>query len=156
MSESQSYFDRMHRGELAPPPVLTLLGSVIREVDAEAGQLRTDYAAAHSFLNPADGVQGGMHCAMLDDLTASLVDATRCRIGGQPHRVLILNTGTGRTVTSACSVLELLSQPPDAELQAAQRFRQHNLNLFEKMYPHRKNREKVIAVARDGCNSKLR
>lgn len=72
MSEAQSTFNRMRRGELAPPPVLTLLGGVIREVNAEAGLLRTDYTAAPSFLNPAGGVQGGMLCAMLDDLTASL------------------------------------------------------------------------------------
>jgi uncharacterized protein (TIGR00369 family) len=49
---------------------------VIRDVDAEAGTLRTDYIGAPSFLNPAGGVQGGMLGAMLDDLTASLVDAT--------------------------------------------------------------------------------
>lgn len=76
MNESQNYFNRMRRGELAPPPVLHLLGGVIRKVDAEAGLLHTDYTAAPSFLNPAGGVQGGMLCAMLDDLTASLVDAS--------------------------------------------------------------------------------
>lgn len=54
------------------------------------------------------------------------------------------------SLRSARTVLELLGQPPDAALQAAERFRQHNLELFEKMYPHRKNREKVIAVARQG------
>lgn len=76
MSASQSTFNRMRRGEIPPPPVLTLLGGVIREVDAAAGTLRTDYVGAPSFLNPAGGIQGGMLCAMLDDLTASLVDAT--------------------------------------------------------------------------------
>jgi len=54
------------------------------------------------------------------------------------------------SLRSARTVLELLGQPPDAALQAAERFRQHNLDLFEKMYPHRKDREKVIAVARQG------
>ena len=54
------------------------------------------------------------------------------------------------SLRSARTVLELLGRPPDAALQAAERFRQHNLDLFEKMYPHRKNREKVIAVARQG------
>jgi glutathione-regulated potassium-efflux system ancillary protein KefC len=54
------------------------------------------------------------------------------------------------SLRSARSVLELLGQPPDAAQQAAERFRQHNLDLFEKMYPHRKDREKVIAVARQG------
>lgn len=54
------------------------------------------------------------------------------------------------SLRSARTVLELLGQPADAAQQAAERFRQHNLELFEKMYPHRKNREKVIAVARQG------
>jgi glutathione-regulated potassium-efflux system ancillary protein KefC len=30
------------------------------------------------------------------------------------------------------------------------RFRQHNLELFEQMYPHRKDRSKLIAVATQG------
>jgi len=51
---------------------------------------------------------------------------------------------------SARTVLELLGQPADAALVAANRFRQHNLALFERMYPHRNNREKVIAVAKQG------
>jgi glutathione-regulated potassium-efflux system ancillary protein KefC len=54
------------------------------------------------------------------------------------------------SLRSARTVLELMGQPADAAQQAAERFRQHNLDLFEKMYPHRKNREKVIAVARQG------
>jgi len=54
------------------------------------------------------------------------------------------------SLRSARSVLELLGQPQDAAQQAAERFRQHNLALFEQMYPHRNNREKFIAVARQG------
>lgn len=76
MSEPNSYFNRMRRGEIAPPPVTTLLGGVIESVDAEAGRLRADYVGSSRFANPAGQVQGGMLCAMLDDLTASLVDAT--------------------------------------------------------------------------------
>jgi glutathione-regulated potassium-efflux system ancillary protein KefC len=30
------------------------------------------------------------------------------------------------------------------------RFRQHNLELFEKMYPHHKDRAKLIAVVKQG------
>ena len=30
------------------------------------------------------------------------------------------------------------------------RFRVHNIKLFEKMYPHRKDRSKLIAVAKQG------
>ena len=54
------------------------------------------------------------------------------------------------SLRSARTVLELLGQPEDAAQQAAERFRQHNLALFEQMYPYRNNREKFIAVARQG------
>ena len=54
------------------------------------------------------------------------------------------------SLRSARSVLELLGQPPHEARRSAVRFRQHNLELFEQMYPHRKDREKVIAVARQG------
>ena len=54
------------------------------------------------------------------------------------------------SLRSARTVLELLGQPPHEARQAAMRFRQHNIELFERMYPHRKDRSKVIAVAVQG------
>ena len=48
----------------------------LQGVDAAAGTLTSTYQAGADFLNPAGQVQGGMLSAMLDDLTASLVDAT--------------------------------------------------------------------------------
>lgn len=75
-ADANGYFSRMLRGESARPPVLTLLGSQIDAVDAAAGTLSARYEAQASFRNPAGTVQGGMLSAMLDDLTASLVDAT--------------------------------------------------------------------------------
>ncbi len=54
------------------------------------------------------------------------------------------------SLRSARGVLELLGQSPATASQAAERFRQHNLELFERMYPHRKDQAKVIAVARQG------
>ncbi|SFC50986.1 Kef-type potassium/proton antiporter, CPA2 family [Polaromonas sp. OV174] len=54
------------------------------------------------------------------------------------------------SLRSARSVLELLGQEPDRVKLAADRFRQHNLDLFEQMYPHRKDQAKVIAVAKQG------
>jgi glutathione-regulated potassium-efflux system ancillary protein KefC len=54
------------------------------------------------------------------------------------------------SLRSARNVLELLGQPAEAAEQAANKFRAHNLALFEQMYPHRDNREKVIAVAKQG------
>ena len=54
------------------------------------------------------------------------------------------------SLRSARSVLELLGQSADEAAQTALRFRQHNLALFEKMYPHYKDRAKFVAVARQG------
>jgi glutathione-regulated potassium-efflux system ancillary protein KefC len=54
------------------------------------------------------------------------------------------------SLRSARSVLELLGQPAHEARQSAMRFRQHNLALFEQMYPHRKDRSKLIAVATQG------
>ena len=54
------------------------------------------------------------------------------------------------SLRSARSVLELLGHPPHEARQSAMRFRLHNLALFEKMYPHRKDRSKVIAVVKQG------
>jgi len=54
------------------------------------------------------------------------------------------------SLRSARSVLELLGQSPHEARQGAMRFRLHNLALFEQMYPHRKNRSKLIAVATQG------
>ena len=54
------------------------------------------------------------------------------------------------SLRSARSVLELLGHPAHEARQSAMRFRKHNFELFEQMYPHRKDRSKMIAVARQG------
>jgi glutathione-regulated potassium-efflux system ancillary protein KefC len=54
------------------------------------------------------------------------------------------------SLRSARSVLEQLGRPPHEARQSAMRFRQHNLELFEKMYPHSKDRSKLIAVVKQG------
>jgi glutathione-regulated potassium-efflux system ancillary protein KefC len=54
------------------------------------------------------------------------------------------------SLRSARSVLELLGHGAHEARQTALRFRQHNLELFERMYPHYKDRAKLIAVARAG------
>jgi glutathione-regulated potassium-efflux system ancillary protein KefC len=51
---------------------------------------------------------------------------------------------------SARSVLELLGHSTEDVRRTAQRFRQHNLELFEKMHPHYKDRSKLIAVVKQG------
>jgi glutathione-regulated potassium-efflux system ancillary protein KefC len=54
------------------------------------------------------------------------------------------------SLKSAQSVLELLGHSPENASQSATRFRQHNLELFEQLYPHYKDRAKVIAVVKQG------
>jgi glutathione-regulated potassium-efflux system ancillary protein KefC len=54
------------------------------------------------------------------------------------------------SLRSARSVLEQLGHPPHAARQSAMRFRQHNLELFEQLHPHYKDRSKMIAVIKAG------
>lgn len=54
------------------------------------------------------------------------------------------------SLRSARSVLELLGHGAHEARQTAMRFRQHNLELFEKMYPHHQDRAKLIAVVKQG------
>jgi uncharacterized protein (TIGR00369 family) len=88
-ADANGHFSRMLRGETPRAPVLTLLGSRVEAVDAGAGTLSASYQAPADFRNPAGTVQGGMLSAMLDDLTASLVDATLA--AGQGVATLSLN-----------------------------------------------------------------
>jgi glutathione-regulated potassium-efflux system ancillary protein KefC len=54
------------------------------------------------------------------------------------------------SLRSARSVLELRGQTPEAADQTTQRFRQHNLELFEKLHPHYRDQAKLIAVVKQG------
>jgi glutathione-regulated potassium-efflux system ancillary protein KefC len=47
-------------------------------------------------------------------------------------------------------VLEVLGVAPGEARRQAMRFRRHNLQLFEQMYPHYQNRSKLIAVVKEG------
>ncbi|MFY7941635.1 MAG: hypothetical protein ACOVOX_12070, partial [Burkholderiaceae bacterium] len=47
-------------------------------------------------------------------------------------------------------VLQALGLSVDEAQTVAQRFKQHNTQLLEDMYPHHKDRSKLIAVARQG------
>jgi uncharacterized protein (TIGR00369 family) len=71
-----NYFTRLQHGDAELPPITTTLGGEIQKVDLDAGTLESTYIATPAFLNPAGQVQGGMLCAMLDDVTAFLVTAT--------------------------------------------------------------------------------
>ncbi len=54
------------------------------------------------------------------------------------------------SLLSARSVLELIGQPTEAAEQVIQRFRQHNLELFEQLHPHYKDSAKLISVVKQG------
>jgi glutathione-regulated potassium-efflux system ancillary protein KefC len=54
------------------------------------------------------------------------------------------------SLRSARTVLEILGFTPHEARGHAMRFRRHNLQLFEQMYPHHKDRAKVIAVVKQG------
>ncbi|HSV51867.1 MAG TPA: glutathione-regulated potassium-efflux system protein KefC [Burkholderiaceae bacterium] len=54
------------------------------------------------------------------------------------------------SLRSARTVLELVGFPPHEARQTAMRFRRHNLELFEQMYIHHKDRAKLIAVVKQG------
>lgn len=48
------------------------------------------------------------------------------------------------------TVLEVLGLPPHEARRLAMRFRRHNLELFEKMYPVHKDRARMIAAVKEG------
>lgn len=54
------------------------------------------------------------------------------------------------SLLSARTVLELMGLPAAEAHQVARRFRAHNIALADRMYPHHKDRNKFIAVAREG------
>ncbi|MEZ0309154.1 MAG: glutathione-regulated potassium-efflux system protein KefC [Ramlibacter sp.] len=54
------------------------------------------------------------------------------------------------SLRSARTVLEVLGYAPHEARGHAMRFRRHNLELFERMYPHRKDRSQLIAVVKQG------
>ncbi len=54
------------------------------------------------------------------------------------------------SLRSGRTVLEVLGYTPHEARNQAVRFRRHNIDLFEQMYPHHLDRAKVIAVAKQG------
>jgi glutathione-regulated potassium-efflux system ancillary protein KefC len=54
------------------------------------------------------------------------------------------------SLRSGRTVLEVLGQTPHQARQHAMRFRRHNLELFEKMYPEHRDRARMIAVVKEG------
>lgn len=75
-------------GTNGAPPITTTLGATFVSLNDDA--LEAEYIGTPAFLNPAGQVQGGVLCAMLDDLTATLVTSTLAE--GEHCATLNLNT----------------------------------------------------------------
>lgn len=54
------------------------------------------------------------------------------------------------SLRSGRTVLEVLGWAPSEARRQAMRFRRHNIELFEKMHPHYRDRAKLIAVVKQG------
>jgi glutathione-regulated potassium-efflux system ancillary protein KefC len=54
------------------------------------------------------------------------------------------------SLRSGRTVLEVLGQTPYEARRQAMRFRRHNMELFEKMYPYHRDRARMIAVVKEG------
>jgi glutathione-regulated potassium-efflux system ancillary protein KefC len=54
------------------------------------------------------------------------------------------------SLRSGRTVLEVLGMSAHEARQQAMRFRRHNLELFEKMYPFHRDRARMIAVVKEG------
>ena len=54
------------------------------------------------------------------------------------------------SLLSARSVLEMLGRSAEEALHITTRFRQHNLELFEKLHPHYRDQAKLISVIKEG------
>jgi len=54
------------------------------------------------------------------------------------------------SLKSARTVLELMGMQPAEAVQLADRFRQHNIDIANRMYPHHNDRAAMIAVAKQG------
>ncbi|HEX2543802.1 MAG TPA: glutathione-regulated potassium-efflux system protein KefC [Ramlibacter sp.] len=54
------------------------------------------------------------------------------------------------SLRSGRTVLEVLGLTPHEARRHAMRFRRHNVELFEKMYPHHRDRARLIAVVKEG------
>lgn len=63
-------------GRRPMPPVATLLGWKLEEVDPDAGTIKVRFDARPEFTNPLGDIQGGILASMLDDTMGPAVVAT--------------------------------------------------------------------------------
>ena len=67
MSDAESPFWAVARGDIPPPPAAKLLGWKVLEAEPGSGRIRVQFEATQDFTNPMGNVQGGFLAAMLDD-----------------------------------------------------------------------------------------
>jgi len=67
MSDDESPFWAVARGETPPPPAAQLLGWKVLEAEPVSGRIRVQFEATAAFTNPLGKVQGGFLAAMLDE-----------------------------------------------------------------------------------------
>jgi hypothetical protein len=71
MSDAESPFWAVARGDVPPPPAAKLLGWKVVEARRGSGRIRVPFEATHEFTNPMGNVQGGLLAAMLDETLGS-------------------------------------------------------------------------------------
>jgi glutathione-regulated potassium-efflux system ancillary protein KefC len=151
------------------PTVLDHDADMIEAVRAFGFRVFYGDATRLDLLRTAGAASARIIVVAVDDIDQSLkiVDLVRehfpqlqivARARDVPHWNALRDRGVMRverelfesSLRSARGVMEVLGYPPHEARQGAMRFRQHNLELFEQMYPHRKDRSRVIAVAKQG------
>ena len=69
------FWDAME-GRAPMPPVATLLGWQLEDIDPDAGTIKVRFEARPEFTNPLGNIQGGILASMLDDTMGPALVAT--------------------------------------------------------------------------------
>ncbi|GLR66977.1 hypothetical protein GCM10010909_16570 [Acidocella aquatica] len=64
---------KIRDGELILPGISQTLGCAVLRIGENEDEVECSYQIGPQFLNPAEQVQGGILCAMLDDVTSLLI-----------------------------------------------------------------------------------
>ncbi len=119
-------------------------------------------------LRSAGAAQASVVVVAVDNVEASLAIIDLCkehfpnlrlvaRARDMTHVYALLDRGVGQfaretfesALVSARQTLELVGYGAHEARQLAMKFRRHNLELIQKVYPHNKDRERLIAVAKE-------
>ena len=120
--------------------------------------LRTAGAAqAHVIMVAVDGVQASLEIVDLArahfpqaQIVARARDVTHWNQLRERGVQLVQREMFESSLASARSVLELMGTPTVQAQGVVERFRQHNLELFEQLHPHYKDSAKLISVVKQG------